>query len=313
MKGIISWFKTFRKQGGIEVSNKVVEIPAVWLAGASCSGCSVSLLNSVAPTVRNLLVEPVLPGKHINLLFHATIMAGQGEPVIEVLKTTQQTKKGGYLLLLEGSVVTKDNGLYCTIGEEGGRHITLKDKFLEMAKDALAVVSIGTCASFGGIPSAKPNPSGAQGAKQTLDQAGINKPVINVPGCPPHPDWMVGTIAMVLLKGLPSAEDLDYALRPKAFYGKLIHDNCPRRAYFDTGQFAKHPSEPGCLYEIGCKGPMTYADCPTRLWNNGVNWCVGAGSPCLGCCEPTFPDDLQPMFEKLTEERVERFKIKTRG
>jgi len=258
-------------------------------------------------------VEPVLPGKHINLLFHATIMAGQGEPVIEVLKTTQSAQKGGYLLLLEGSVVTKDNGLYCTIGEEAGKHITLKDKFLEMAKDALAVVSIGTCASFGGIPSAKPNPSGAQGAKQTLDQAGINKPVINVPGCPPHPDWMVGTIAMVLLKGLPSADDLDYALRPKAFYGKLIHDNCPRRAYFDAGQFAKHTSEPGCLYEIGCKGPMTYADCPTRLWNNGVNWCVGAGSPCLGCCEPTFPDDLQPMFEKLTEERVERFKIKTRG
>lgn len=295
------------------MSDKVVEISAVWLAGAGCSGCSVSLLNSVAPDIRNLLVEPVLPGKHLNLRFHATIMAGQGEPVMEVLQDTQEKKKGEYLLLLEGAVVTADDGLYCTIGEAGGKHITLKDKFLEMAKDALAVVSVGTCASFGGIPSGAPNPSGSKGAKQVLEEAGIDKPVINVPGCPPHPDWMVGTVAMVMLKGLPGPDELDYALRPKAFYGKLIHDNCPRRAFFDTGQFAKHPGEPGCLYEIGCKGPMTYADCPLRMWNNGVNWCVGAGAPCIGCVEPTFPDDTQPMFEKLTEERLERFKIKTRG
>ncbi len=295
------------------MSDKVVEISAVWLAGAGCSGCSVSLLNSVAPNIRNLLVEPVLPGKHLNLRFHATIMAGQGEPVIEVLNDTRERKKGEFLLLLEGAVVTADDGLYCTIGESQGEHITLKDKFLEMAQDALAVVAVGTCASFGGIPSGAPNPSGCKGAGEVLEEAGINKPLINVPGCPPHPDWLVGTIAMVMLKGLPSPDDLDYAKRPKAFFGKLIHDNCPRRAYFDTGQFAKHPGEPGCLYEIGCKGPMTYADCPLRMWNNGVNWCVGAGAPCIGCVEPTFPDDLQPIFEKLTEERLERFKIKTRG
>lgn len=295
------------------MSGKVVEIPAIWLAGASCTGCSVSLLNSVAPNVRNLLVEPVIPGKHVNLRFHATIMAGQGEPALEVLQTTQKANKGEYLLLLEGAVPTRDNGLYCTIGEQGGKHIVFKDKFLELAREALAVVSIGTCASFGGIPTAAPNPSGAKSAKQALFEAGIEKPVIHVPGCPPHPDWMVGTLALIMLKGLPSAQDLDYALRPKAFYGNLVHDNCPRRAYFDTGQFAKRTSEPGCLYEIGCKGPMTYADCPTRMWNSGVNWCVGSGSPCLGCCEPTFPDDLQPIFEKLNEERLLRFQVKTRG
>ena len=294
------------------MSFKVVEIPAVWITGASCTGCSVSLLNAVSPTVKNLLIDPVVPGKHINLRFHATVMAGAGEPVMEVLQTTRKANPGGYILLVEGSVVTKDDGLFCTIGEQAGKHITFRDKFLELAKDALAVVSIGTCASFGGIPSARPNPSDSKSVKQVLGQAGISKPVINVPGCPPHPDWMMGTVAMVMLNGLPKPDDLDYAGRPKAFYGNLIHDNCPRRAFFDTGQFAKHTSDPGCLYQIGCKGPMTYADCPTRLWNNGANWCVGSGAPCIGCCEPSFPDDLQPIFEKLNEERIQRFQIKTR-
>lgn len=294
------------------MSTKVVEIPAVWLAGASCSGCSVSLLNAVAPTVKNVLIDPVIPGKHLNLKFHATIMAGQGEPVIKVLQTTQSASKGSYLLLIEGAVVTQDDGLYCTIGEAGAKHISFKDKFLELARDALAVVGIGTCACFGGIPSGKPNPSGSKSVKQALAEAGLKTPVINVPGCPPHPDWMVGTVAMVMLGGLPPAEALDYAGRPKAFYGKLIHENCPRRPYFDAGQFAKFTGDEGCLYQIGCKGPMTYADCPTRLWNNGVNWCVGSGSPCLGCCEPTYPDDLQPMLEKINEERLSRFQIKTR-
>ncbi len=295
------------------MSTKTAEIPAVWITGASCTGCSVSLLNAVSPTVKNLLIDPVIPGKHLNLRFHATIMAGAGEPVMQVLQTTQKANPGGYLLLVEGSVVTKDDGLYCTIGETAGKHITFQDKFLELAKDSLAVVCIGTCSSFGGIPAAKPNPSGSKSVSQALAEAGIKKPVINVPGCPPHPDWMLGTVAMVMLKGLPGADDLDYALRPKAFYGKLIHENCSRRPYFDAGKFAKRTSDEGCLFSIGCKGPMTYADCSTRLWNNGVSWCVGAGSPCLGCCEPTFPDDTQPVFEKLNQDRLSRFLIKTRG
>jgi len=267
------------------------------------------LLNSASPNIKNVLIDPVMPGKHVNLRFHATIMAGQGEPAVRVLRETALERPGEYLLLVEGSI---PEGPYCAVGELEGRHLTMKEMTAELAGDALAVIAVGTCASFGGIPSGEPNPTGARSVREVLEQNGISKPLINVPGCPPHPDWLVGTIAMVLLKGLPEPDDLDPALRPKAFYGKLIHDNCPRRAYFDSGQFAGHPGEPGCLYELGCKGPMTYADCPLRLWNNGANWCVGAGAPCIGCTEPTFPDRLQPIFEKLDETRLERFKIRTR-
>jgi hydrogenase small subunit len=101
------------------------------------------------------------------------------------------------------------------------------------------------------------------------------------------------------LNGLPKPEELDDNLRPLAFYGKLIHENCPRRAYFDEGKFAKKPGDEGCLYELGCKGPITYADCPTRRWNNGTNWVIGAGSPCLGCTQPEFTS--LPYYQKLVD------------
>jgi hydrogenase small subunit len=294
------------------VSSRVVEYPAIWVAGASCSGCSVSLLNSVSPTIKNLLIDPVLPGKHVNLLFHATVMAGQGEPAVEVMLDTPAKRPGEYLLLVEGAIPTGDDGRYCAIGEHEGEHLAVKDAVVRLAKDALAIICVGTCSSFGGIPSGQPNPTEVIPVLQLLRQEGISKPLINVPGCPPHPDWVVGTLASVLLKGLPAPDELDAVLRPKAFYGKLIHDNCPRRAYFDAGRFAKHSGDEGCLYELGCKGPVTYADCPIRLWNNGVNWCIGAGAPCIGCVEPYFPDMLQPMFKKMGEGALEQFKIKTR-
>jgi len=124
---------------------------------------------------------------------------------------------------------------------------------------------------------------------------------VNIPGCPPHPDWFAGTVASLILNGLPGADELDDNLRPHLFYGKLIHEYCPRRAYFDEGKFAKKFGDEGCLYELGCKGPITYADCPLRLWNNGTNWCVGAGAPCQGCTQPEFPDLVAPLYEKLVD------------
>ncbi|MFW6126079.1 MAG: iron hydrogenase, partial [Chloroflexota bacterium] len=121
-----------------------------------------------------------------------------------------------------------------------------------------------------------------------------------------HPDWFTSTAASIILNGLPKAADLDDNLRPLAFYGKLIHENCPRRAYFDEGKFAKKPGDEGCLYELGCKGPITYADCPLRRWNNGTNWVIGAGAPCNGCTQPEFPDQTSPFYEKLVDVELPR-------
>jgi hydrogenase small subunit len=279
----------------------VKELPVVYLQTAACSGCAVSLLNPASPTIKNVLIDQIVPGVHINLRFHPVVMAAAGELAVQAMEDTAREKKGEYVLVVDGAVPTATDANYGVVGERNGRPVTMLQRVTELAQDALAVIALGTCASFGGIPAAAPNPTNAQPVKKVLDAKGIKKPLVNIPGCPPHPDWFVGTVASIIMNGLPTADDLDDLLRPKAFYGKLIHENCPRRAYFDEGKFAKKFGDEGCLYELGCKGPITYADCPLRRWNNGTNWVIGAGAPCNGCTQPEFPDQTAPFYEKLVD------------
>jgi hydrogenase small subunit len=274
------------------------EIPVVWIQTATCSGCSVSVLNSASPKITDLLLSEVIPGRHINLRFQATVMAGAGEPVIEVLDAAAKGDPGTYVLVVEGSIPTKDGGIYGTLGEE-----PMVDRVVALAANAMAIIGLGTCASFGGIFAAAPNPGGCVSIGDLLEKKGIDTPLINVPGCPPHPDWFVGTVAMILVGGL-SAVEVDELRRPTRFFGRLIHENCPRRAYFDEGKFAEYLSDEGCLYELGCKGTITHADCPLRRWNNGTNWVIGSGAPCNGCVEPEFPDLISPFYERLPEEAL---------
>jgi len=271
----------------------VAEVPVLWLQGGGCTGCSTSVLNSLSPKIQDILVNQVVPGKHVSLRFHPTVMAASGDLAMKAMDDTAG-KKGGYVLVVEGAIPTRDNGIYCEIGEKGGHGVTVLESLTSLGSDAMAVIAMGSCAAFGGIPAAAPNTTGCKGVSAVFKEKGIGTPVINLPGCPIHPDWFVGTVASVLIGGLGSVA-VDDIGRPTAFYGKLIHDNCPRRGYFDAGQFAKKYSEPYCLFELGCKGPVTHADCPIRLWNSGTNWCVGSNSPCIGCCEPGFPDSVSPL------------------
>jgi len=280
---------------------QVQEYPVVWFQGATCSGCVVSVLNSASPTVRNLLVDQVVPGRHVSLKFMPTVMAAAGEMAIEAMESAASASKGEYLLIVEGSVPTKQNGIYGAVGEKDGREVPIMEWVISLAADALAVVALGTCACYGGIFGARPNPTGCVGVSDVRAEAHVSTPVINVPGCPPHPDWFTGTVARILLGGLPSEEELDEDGRLLTFFGKLIHEHCPRRAYFDEGKFAKRFGDEGCLHELGCKGPLTYADCPIRLWNNGQNWCIGSGGPCAGCTQPEFPDLFSPFYVKVSD------------
>jgi len=291
------------------MASNVKEIPVVWYQAASCSGDSVSLLNSASPNIRHTLVDEIVPGQHINLLFQMTVMAGQGEPIIEILENTAKTRKGQYLLVVEGTIPTAENGMMGVTGEKGGKPLTMAETVADLGRNALAAVAVGTCASYGGIFAGAPNPSGSMGVEAFFRSKGIKTPVINLPGCPMHPDWFVGTVAHILLFGFHRPEELDDAGRPVEFYGTQVHENCPRRPDFDAGKFAKKIGAAGCLYKLGCKGPVTYADCPHRGFNNHTNWCIQAGSPCHGCTEPDFPDKLSPLYQKLTEERLARFAL----
>lgn len=269
--------------------------PVIWLQGQSCAGCSVSILNATHPDIAETLLDV------INLQFHPNVSATQGDQVVEVLERAEKELAGKFFLVVEGDIPTKDNGVYCTVGEKNGRPITIKEWVERLGGAAAAVIAVGACATFGGIPAAPPNPTGAVGVRDILP----GKTVINIPGCPIHPDDLIGTIAHVLLFGLP---ELDELARPVMLFGKerYIHDNCERRKYFDEGQFARDfgDLETGhmCLYELGCRGPVTTSPCPIRRWNSGVSWCIGAGAPCIGCFAPEYPGKTgEAFYEKLPD------------
>ncbi len=279
-------------------SKKVKEHPAVWFQASACSGCVVAILNGAAPTARNLIVDQLVPGHHVSLRFQPTVMAASGEAALNLLAATEAAKEG-YLLVVDGALPAAAGGQFGMVARAGGKHASMHQRALELAKKASAVVALGTCAAYGGMHAAAPNPSGCVSVREALAEAGIKTPVINIPGCPPHPDWFAGTVAHALLFGWPSADEVDAAGRPKRFYGRLLHDLCPRRGDFEAHKFAAAPGDPGCLYELGCKGPWTHADCPERQFNTGTNWCVKAGSPCHGCVEPFFPDVSCPIYRKI--------------
>ncbi len=262
--------------------------PVLWIQGQGCTGCSVSLLNSVDPSIADVLL------KVISLQFHPTIMASEGKTALENLYKIAEEYKGKFSLAVEGAIPMAAGGKYCIVGELDHKEITMADMVKDLGNKAGSVLAVGTCAAYGGIPAAEGNVTGATGVMEFFKYYGIKTPVVNIPGCPPHPDWIVGSIAHLLTKGLP---ELDSDGRPTIFFGENIHDNCPHLDEYDAGEMSEKLSDAkGCRMDLGCKGPDTYADCYKRKWNSGMNWCVD-NSVCIGCVEPGFPDAMSPFYE----------------
>ena len=248
--------------------------PVIWLEFQDCAGCTESFLRASRPTAAEVVLDV------LSVDYHETIMAASGHLAEEA--KAQTVAAGGYLLIVEGAIPTAENGIHCCIG---GR--TALDILEEAAAGAIAVVAVGSCATFGGIPKAAPNPTGAVGVMDLV----TNKPVVNLPGCPMNVVNLTATVVHFLTFGkLPEADEL---LRPLFAHGARIHDNCERRGHFDAGEFVRAWGDEGhrqgwCLYEMGCKGPIAFFNCPTVRWNDGTNWPVGAGHGCIGCALPDF-------------------------
>jgi len=246
----------------------------IWLHFQECTGCSESLLRAEHPTLEKLILDI------ISLDYHETLMVAAGHQAEKARKDAMAANKGKYVLVVEGAIPTKDKGIYCKIGGQ-----TAIDLVKECAADAAAVIAIGSCASWGGMPSTDPNPTGASSVGEVL-----GKPVVTIPGCPPSPYNFLATVVHFLTFGkLPAVDKLG---RPLFAYSRLIHENCERRAHFDAGRFAMEFGDEGhrkgyCLYKLGCKGPETYANCPTLGFGDAgeVSWPVGCGHPCIGCTE----------------------------
>jgi hydrogenase small subunit len=250
----------------------------IWLSFQECTGCSESLTRSHSPTVESLILGA------ISLDYHHTLMAASGTAAESAREAAMKEFEGKYLLIVDGSIPLKDGGVYSTIA---GR--TNLDMLQEAAKGAAAIVAVGSCAAFGGIPHANPNPTGAVPVSDIIK----DKPIINVPGCPPIPVVITGVLTHYLTFG--TIPDLDDKGRPLAFFGDTIHDRCYRRPFYDQGKFAKTFDDEGarngwCLFELGCKGPTTHNACATVKWNQGVSFPIESGHGCLGCSEPDFWD-----------------------
>lgn len=258
--------------------------PVIWLQGQSCSGCSVSFLNSAYPDVARVITH------FVSVQYHQTLAAATGEVALQALESA--IGAGGYLLVVEGGVPTTMPEA-CRVGEE-----PFSEQLVRAAKGAAAVVALGTCASFGGIPAAPPNPTGSAGVRGYLTQAAVRTPVVTLPGCPAHPDWLVGTIVQYVRSGVPELTETGC---PKAFYGTNIHAHCPQFYNYDAGKFASTFGEDGCLFKLGCMGIRTEADCSMRRWNNKTNWCVEAGAPCIGCARPEFAQQQDFPFYRMSE------------
>lgn len=257
--------------------------PVIWLEGQDCAGCTISFISSTAPDISEIILDTV------SLRYHETVMAGAGNVAEEALQEAVQD--GGYVLIVEGSIPTADDK-YCMVG---GKPFGKTVK--ETAENAAAIIAVGACATYGGIPAA--GPTGAVGVAEYLGRNDI----INIPTCPAHVEHVVGAIVYFLLYG--KAPELDGDGRPKMFFNTLIHDNCSRRGHFENSEFLTDWNDPKqkdwCLYLKGCKGPFTYSDCPIRKWNDGINWCIECGAGCQGCSEPTFYAGMTPLYQKTQE------------
>lgn len=262
----------------------------VWLQGAGCDGCAVSFLNSVAEATADQVLTAVA-----DVRFQSNLMAAAGDLAVTVAQDA--VADPGYVLVVEGAVPVAADGRYCVLWPG----MTMLDAVTQFAVGASAIVAIGACASFGGMSGGDPDPTQARGVGEVL---GADPRLVNLPGCPCHPDWLVGTLGWLIANG--ALPPLDEHRRPLMYYGRRIHDTCfKRREYCGVGVFAPELGADGCMELLGCKGKHSHADCAIRQWNapsagrSGVSWCVGSRSPCLGCVEPGFPDAMSPFYEYL--------------
>jgi len=287
-----SWMAAFI---GVEASGlgsivKAMEtkprLPVVWFHFQECTCCSESFIRSSHPIVSDIVLDK------ISLDYTETLQAAAGHQAEAALHATMEKYKGEYLMLVEGSIPTEEDGIYCCIG---GR--TALDIVKEAAAGAKAIVAWGSCASNGCIQAAKPNPTGATPIHKIIS----GTPIINVPGCPPIGEVMAGTIVHLL--AFDRIPQLDGLGRPKAFYSRRVHDTCYRRPNYDAGLFVESFDDENakrgyCLYKMGCRGPVTYNACGVTRWNNGVSFPIQSGHGCIGCSEAKFWDN-GPFYQHL--------------
>ena len=259
----------------------------VWLQFQDCAGNSEAILRSSNPPVLEVVLDL------LSWEYHEIIMAGAGHQAEAALERVVKEEKGKYLAVVEGSIPLADDGVYCTVAGKTALSIAK-----EVCTNAAATIAAGACAWYGGLVAASPNPTGAVGIAEAVPEA----KVINLGGCPQNPANTAAVLVHYLTFGeLPA---LDQYNRPLFAYGRIIHDQCERRAHYDAGRYTQEWGDEGhrkgwCLYKMGCKGPQATFNCPSVRFNDGTSWPVKAGHGCVGCGGYNFWETKSPFYERL--------------
>ena len=267
-------------------------LPIVWLHFAECTGCTESFLRTAEPTVDSLILDS------LSLEYHETLMAAAGYQAEENLTRAMADFPGTYICVIEGALPTGLGGRYLTLGPEGKTGL---ERAAEVTAQAAATLCIGSCASFGNVQAAAPNPTDARGVRDAL---GIR--TVNIAGCPPSPHNFVVTLLEYVTTGQWPA--LDSRGRPHGLYRRPVHAQCERKSHYAKEQFVLAWGDEGarqgwCLYKMGCKGTITHGNCSEIGFNDGLSWPVRAGHGCIGCTEPRFWDDMAPLEQPLVDDR----------
>jgi len=284
---------------------EIEKVYVPWLStGLGCDGCSIAVLGAMKPSVEDVVLG-TLPVPKLELI-HPALALEAGEEFMDEFRKCESGEYSPYVLVLEGSVANekiaeKNGGWWSALGVEKGKVVTTSDWLKRLAPKAAAVIAIGTCATYGGIPAAVGNPTGAMGILDFLGKdfkSALGLPIVCVPGCAPIGDNFMEVVAYLLLQlsGLAAPIPLDEEHRPTWLFGQTVHEGCDRAGYYEEGDFGKEYGTHKCLVKIGCWGPVVKCNVPKRGYINGIGGCPNVGGICIGCTMPGFPDKFAPFF-----------------
>ena len=267
------------------------------LHGLGCGGDTISLLNAEEP---ELLAALGMLG--IGIAWHPSLSLEKGDEVLEICTGFIEGRQVLDFFLIEGAIPTSTDGNgFEFMGKPFAEWIR------ELSKVAEYTIAVGTCATNGGIPASPNNPTGATGVQFSRNKIGgilgmdyrsrAGFPVINIPGCPAHPDWITETLYLLSQKKL-TLDALDYANRPAHFFNNLAHHACNRNEFYEFKASANELGQMGCLFEhLGCIGTQCESDCNIRLWLGRTGSCTRAGYPCIACTSQEFPEQNTNYFK----------------
>jgi hydrogenase small subunit len=292
-----------------QAATEAVTAHVLWMTtGLSCEGDSVAMTSATNPSLEDI-IQGVIPGMP-NVVIHNQVIAYEvGQEFIQAWWDAEAGKLDPFVLIIEGSLGNEElsgEGFWTGFGvhPSTGQPITTNEWVDRLAPKAAAVVAIGTCATYGGIPAMKNNPTGAMGLPDYLGwkwKSKLGVPIVCIPGCPAQPDNMTEVLLYLVLclAGMAPLPELDEQLRPTWLFGRTVHESCNRAAFYEHGDFAtEYGTDHRCMVKLGCKGPVVKCNVPVRGWQNGLGGCPNVGGICMACTMPGFPDKYMPFMDE---------------